>query len=190
MKKKSKQKIRTLGDLERETIKRDKKLEKKLEKKRSAYYSEQRAKGKQSKTGSLKEIQKRGTNICQDCGKEKSIKDFYIYFDTLGTLIKIFPNCKVCDRRCHRGNSFVLAREQKKLCLEYYGKKALKKLKCTSCEKKNIDELILFDSKYKNEKAISTARLYKKLCHFNYPDIKFKIMCVGCAYVLIASYKK
>ncbi len=181
--KRKKNKVRTLGDHERELRIRDKKLEEEAEKQRLALYDKKRKEGKRLKQNSPSTIQKRGTNYCQDCGKEKPIAEFYAYFDDFGALIKIFPTCKICDRKRHRGNRLIIMQEQRKLCLEYYSKRTKnKQLRCSSCKTKTFELLTLFDSRYKNNKAIADEKIYRKLVNFNYPDIKYKILCYNCAF--------
>ncbi len=184
------EKYHTLGDREKATRIRDKKLEKEQERVRVKYHKKQTAAGKRHLVGSLKVIQKRGTSFCCDCGAEKKIKRFYAYYDDVGELTKLFPDCKKCNRRKHRSGRFALIRLQRKNCLEHYGHAKEGKLKCASCKNRDFDGLVLFNPRYKNERAIATERTYKKLSNYRYPEIEYKVLCGRCAYKRINSRRK
>ncbi|KKL92808.1 hypothetical protein LCGC14_1881030, partial [marine sediment metagenome] len=74
---KRKDKTRTLGDYEAELKIRDKKLDQEAEKARAKNFREKRVQGKKPRGESLHTIQKRGNSVCQECGRKKSIVDFY-----------------------------------------------------------------------------------------------------------------
>ncbi len=187
--KKRKAKERTLGDREQELRIRDKKLEKQSKGPIAKRNIEKRRKHRKPLC-SLTKIQKRGTHSCSACKEEKPVESFYAYYDNANKLTKIWPTCILCDRKKHRTGRSSTLRERRLSCLLHYGKAKIGKLKCSSCGHKNTDALVLFDLRYKNEKALITLKVYKKLYEYKYPDIKFKLICYNCAHALLYSYKK
>lgn len=174
---------------EKEVRARDRKIEEDAERARADRYHEQRARGQKTTGESLKIIQGRGTSYCHECGKEKPVKDFYSYYNDLGELIKIFPMCKVCDRKHHKSGRSLVIEEKRKCCLEHYGKAKAGKLCCSSCRNNVFSTLVLFSMRHKNTRALATDKTYSRLYNFNFPDVKFKVLCFNCAYKKIHSYK-
>lgn len=186
---KRKDKTRTLGDYEAELKIRDKKLDQEAEKARAKNFREKRVQGKKPRGESLHTIQKRGNSVCQECGRKKSIVDFYAYYNDLDELIKIFPMCKICDRKHHRSGRSTTIAAQRAACLEHYGKARSGKLRCSSCKDNDFDTLVLFSERHKNTRAIATDKTYTRLSNFNFPDVKFIVLCYNCAYRKIHLYK-
>ncbi len=168
---------------------RDKKIMEEIENARAEHLKKQRAQGKKPKEYSLNVIQKKGKSVCQDCGKEKPIINFYSYYNDLGELIKIFPMCKVCDRKHHRSGRSLVIEAQRKGCLEHYGKAKSSKLCCISCKNNDFRALVLFSSRHRNTRAIATDKTYSMLYNFKYPDVKYTVLCFNCAYIKIYDYK-
>lgn len=170
---------KNMGDYQDAIIARDKKYKKDQEKKLVKHYKEQKSRGRTIRVSLLK-IQKEKESICQVCGKKKSIEEFYTYYNDLKELIKIWPNCKICDRKKYHSHTLILLKKKRELCIKHYAKS--NKPRCSLCKNSDIDSLVLFNKTVINNSSIITDRTYNRLYNFKFPDIKYSILCYNCAY--------